>query len=291
MWWTNRPILKALFLDIGNLGGEVGDGHGHLARGGGSQLHLEKQRICPSVTVGFLQRSRIRFLLVRGLDFFKVHYIFCSMYCISCDTLAYLRKVFSLGLPSSMAVFSRAGAFWIRPAILTRLCDFSETAQNTFPPPSSLGPRLFPALQFQLLCCVVFLRALPPPLLLLVKVHKVLRRGRLLQERSMLMFMWKIVRRVKKRDYLIPCPAEVRMRELRRGQTGVTVGVGVPVALVVRCTGYRCTSVQVSGGVQVYLNRRMVCICHLVLIHELPPTMSPVKVHPGPDLSRKTSST
>ena len=161
------------------------------------------------------------------------------MYCISCDTLAYLRKVFSLGLPSSMAVFSRAGAFWMRPAIPTRLCDFSETAQNTFPPPSSLGPRLFPALQFQLLCRVVFLRALPPPLLLLVKVHKVLRRGRLLQERSMLMFICKIVRRVKKRkgDHLIPCPAKVRMRELSRGQTGVTVGVGVPVALVVRCTG------------------------------------------------------
>ena len=28
-----------------------------------------------------------------------------------------------------------------------------------------------------------------------------------------------------------------------------------------------------------------------MLVHELPPTVSPVKVHPGPDLSRKTSST
>ena len=70
MWWTNRPILKALFLDIGNLGGEVGDGHGHLARGGGSQLNLEKQRICLGVTVGFLHRSRIRFLHRARIGFF-----------------------------------------------------------------------------------------------------------------------------------------------------------------------------------------------------------------------------
>ena len=42
---TYSPAPEGLLLSIGNLGGEIGHGHGDIGRGGGSQLHLDHSKL------------------------------------------------------------------------------------------------------------------------------------------------------------------------------------------------------------------------------------------------------
>ena len=84
---THCPSPEGLLLQVGNLGGEVRDGHRDVPGGRRGELHLHNKTENVSPHVGV-------------------------------PTLAYLQKVFSLGTATSLAVASRAGAFLIRAAIV-----------------------------------------------------------------------------------------------------------------------------------------------------------------------------
>ena len=84
---THCPSPKGLLLQVGNLGGEVRNGHRDVPGGRRGELHLiTRQKMFPLMSES--------------------------------PTLAYLQKVFSLGTATSLAVASRAGAFLIRAAIV-----------------------------------------------------------------------------------------------------------------------------------------------------------------------------
>ena len=54
---TYSPAPEGLLLGIGNLGGEIGHGHGDVGRGGVSQLHLDHSKLVLYTDTFLIERT------------------------------------------------------------------------------------------------------------------------------------------------------------------------------------------------------------------------------------------